>query len=262
MAALDPAELLPATGPTACPANADRRRGARRGRPAQAAAAAIDYDDMLTRLESALAGSSDAAQRLRARYRVVLVDEFQDTDPVQWSILRRTFHGHTTLVLIGDPKQAIYAFRGADVVTYLDATRAADHHATLGVNHRSAAPLLDALHTVFGGAALGDERIRVLPVEPRTTGDWSTGGAGAAAGGAAGRADGDQERHRLDRPARSVARDLADRVVSLLSGEAGVQPRDGGDGAGQPATSRCWCGRAPRAQLVQTQLHAPACPSC
>ncbi len=128
------------------------------------------YDDMLTRLDSALAGSPAAAERLRARYRVVLVDEFQDTDPVQWSILRRTFHGHITLVLIGDPKQAIYAFRGADVVTYLDATRAADHHATLGVNHRSDAPLLDALHTVFGGAALGDERIVVHPVDAAWSG--------------------------------------------------------------------------------------------
>ena len=75
------------------------------------------YDDMLTRLDDALRRSPEAAARLRARYRVVLVDEFQDTDPVQWSILRRAFHGHTTLVLIGDPKQAIYAFRGADVVT-------------------------------------------------------------------------------------------------------------------------------------------------
>nr|MBA3906584.1 UvrD-helicase domain-containing protein [Pseudonocardiales bacterium] len=123
------------------------------------------YDDMLTRLDAALAGSPSAAERLRTRYRVVLVDEFQDTDPVQWSILRRTFHGHTTLVLIGDPKQAIYAFRGADVVTYLDATRAAAHHATLAVNHRSDAPLLRALETVFNGAALGDERIVVHPVE-------------------------------------------------------------------------------------------------
>ena len=125
------------------------------------------YDDMLTRLASTLADPARgpaACARLRERYRVVLVDEFQDTDPVQWDILRRAFHGHTTLVLIGDPKQAIYAFRGADVVSYLDAVGAADTHATLAVNHRSDAPLLDALHTVFGGAALGDGRIVVRPV--------------------------------------------------------------------------------------------------
>ena len=66
-----------------------------------------------------------AAERLRERYRVVLVDEFQDTDPIQWDILRRAFHHHTTLILIGDPKQAIYAFRGADVFSYLDAVQQA-----------------------------------------------------------------------------------------------------------------------------------------
>ena len=122
------------------------------------------YDDMLTRLDDALGDpTSGAPGRLRARYSVVLVDEFQDTDPVQWSILRRAFHGHTTLVLIGDPKQAIYAFRGADVVSYLDATEAAGKHATLATNYRTDAPLLEALDSVFNGAALGD-RITVHPV--------------------------------------------------------------------------------------------------
>ncbi|WP_308257732.1 UvrD-helicase domain-containing protein [Pseudonocardia lacus] len=124
------------------------------------------YDDMLTRLADALADPArGAARRLRDRYRVVLVDEFQDTDPVQWEILRRAFHGHTALVLIGDPKQAIYAFRGADVVSYLEATEAATRHATLGTNWRSDAPLLAALDTVLAGAALGDRRITVHPVE-------------------------------------------------------------------------------------------------
>ena len=56
----------------------------------------------------------------------MLVDEFQDTDPIQWEIMRRAFgDGDATLVLIGDPKQAIYAFRGADVYAYLDAARGA-----------------------------------------------------------------------------------------------------------------------------------------
>jgi len=126
------------------------------------------YDDMLTRLRDTLddpvAGPA-ACARLRARYQVVLVDEFQDTDPVQWRILERAFYGHTTLVLIGDPKQAVYAFRGADVDSYLRAAASAGAHATLAVNHRSDAPLLDALHAIFGGVALGDERIVVRPVD-------------------------------------------------------------------------------------------------
>jgi exodeoxyribonuclease V beta subunit len=164
------ARLEPADAPTDSPAQvrhrfagAVRREVAHRKR----AGRLYTYDDMLTRLSGALRDPGGvAARRLRARYGVVLVDEFQDTDPVQWHILRSAFHGHTTLVLIGDPKQAIYAFRGADVVSYLDATEAADHHATLARNHRSDAPLLRALDTVFDGAALGDDRIRVHPVEP------------------------------------------------------------------------------------------------
>ena len=102
-----------------------------------------------------------ACERVRRGTAVVLVDEFQDTDPVQWDILRRAFHGNATLVLIGDPKQAIYAFRGADVVTYLRRGREADARATLATNWRSDRPLRRRLARLFGGAALGDERIVV-----------------------------------------------------------------------------------------------------
>ena len=125
------------------------------------------YDDMLTRLRDALADprwGDAAAARLRSRYRVVMVDEFQDTDPVQWEILRRAFHGPATLILIGDPKQAIYAFRGADVFSYLDAVEQADAVQTLATNWRSDAGLVAALDALMGGAALGDERIVVRPV--------------------------------------------------------------------------------------------------
>ena len=125
------------------------------------------YDDMLTRLRDALADPTNgpaAAERLRARYRIVMVDEFQDTDPIQWEILRRAFHGHATLILIGDPKQAIYAFRGADVYSYLDAVQQADRRSTLATNWRSDAGLVSSLEALMGGAALGDDRIVVRPV--------------------------------------------------------------------------------------------------
>jgi exodeoxyribonuclease V beta subunit len=135
----------------------------------------FSYDDMLTRLRDALADpvhGPAAADRLRARYRIVMVDEFQDTDPIQWEILRGAFHGHLTLILIGDPKQAIYAFRGADVYSYLDAVRQADQQLTLATNWRSDAALVSALEALMGGAALGDGRIVVRSVtadhkEPR-----------------------------------------------------------------------------------------------
>ena len=99
--------------------------GARRARPPQAAAAGDDLRRPAAPPRRARSRGRDGdavAARLRERYRVVLVDEFQDTDPVQWSILERAFAATgTTLVLIADPKQAIYAFRGADVYAYLAA---------------------------------------------------------------------------------------------------------------------------------------------
>ncbi|GLZ45923.1 RecBCD enzyme subunit RecB [Actinomycetospora sp. NBRC 106375] len=126
------------------------------------------FDDMLTRLRNALVDArlGDAAcARLRARFSVVLVDEFQDTDPIQWEILRVAFHGHSALTFIGDPKQAIYAFRGADVVSYLEAVESAGTKSGLATNWRSDAPLVRALEKIFNNAALGDEKIVVPHVE-------------------------------------------------------------------------------------------------
>ena len=128
----------------------------------------LSYDDLLSRLAHALEDpAAPARTRMRERWRIVLVDEFQDTDPVQWQVLSRAFGDHDegrAMVLIGDPKQAIYAFRGGDVATYLTAARTASTTATLGTNWRSDAALLDRLRTVLGGAALGDPEIVVHPV--------------------------------------------------------------------------------------------------
>jgi len=128
----------------------------------------LGYDDLLSRLAGALTPDDAAARdRMRSRWSIVLVDEFQDTDPVQWEVLRLAFAGHGTLILIGDPKQAIYAFRGGDVVTYLAAARTAGTRATLAENHRSDAPLVAALQVLMGGAELGDPAIVVRPVTAR-----------------------------------------------------------------------------------------------
>ena len=103
----------------------------------------LSYDDLLSQLRDALmVPDGAAAERMRQRWQIVLVDEFQDTDPVQWDVLHLAFNGHATMVLIGDPKQAIYAFRGGDVVTYLAAAETATTKQTLSVNWRSDAPLV------------------------------------------------------------------------------------------------------------------------
>ena len=103
-----------------------------------------------------------ARDRMRGRWRIVLVDEFQDTDPVQWQVLDRAFAGHATMVLIGDPKQAIYAFRGGDVVTYLAAARTADRRRPRWPRTGAATPPWSTgSRSCCGGAALGDPEIVV-----------------------------------------------------------------------------------------------------
>lgn len=110
------------------------------------------YDDLLADLAAALQGESGAplAASLRARYRAALVDEFQDTDPLQLDIFSRVFgSADHPLIFVGDPKQAIYGFRGADVFAYLDARQRADAGYALLQNRRSDPPLLAACNALF-----------------------------------------------------------------------------------------------------------------
>jgi exodeoxyribonuclease V beta subunit len=209
----------------------------------------LGYDDLLSRLADALeSDASPARERMRHRWQVVLVDEFQDTDPVQWCVLDRAFTGHATMVLIGDPKQAIYAFRGGDVPSYLAAAEGADQQRTLATNWRSDGPLVTALHALLGGAALGDPRIRVHPVEAHRTTSRLTGAPVAAplrvrrlpgpaapdAADAAG-ADAGAALVPVDRARRLIAADLAADVARLLSAgttyeaEDGPRPLEAGD---------------------------------
>ncbi len=122
----------------------------------------FDYDDLLALVLEALRGPSgdDLVRAVRARYQHALVDEFQDTDERQWEIFRRLFvdpladTAPTSLMVIGDPKQAIYGFRGADVHTYARACRqmreqAGAQRAVLDRSYRTSAALLDAVHAIL-----------------------------------------------------------------------------------------------------------------
>lgn len=125
----------------------------------------LGYDDLLTRLADALAtDGSPARLRMHQRWPIVMVDEFQDTDPVQWQVIDRAFSGRSTVILIGDPKQAIYAFRGGDIVTYLRAAQTAGERKTLDINWRSDSALVARLQVVLRGAQLGDPAIVVNDV--------------------------------------------------------------------------------------------------
>ncbi|MFZ0832807.1 MAG: exodeoxyribonuclease V subunit beta [Mycobacterium sp.] len=136
----------------------------------------LGYDDLLSRLADALdADRSPAQVRMHHRWPIVMVDEFQDTDPVQWRVIDRAFTGRSTVILIGDPKQAIYAFRGGDIVTYLTAAETAGVRMTLGKNWRSDGALVQRLQAVLGGAELGDPRIIVHEVDAHHAGSRLVG---------------------------------------------------------------------------------------
>jgi exodeoxyribonuclease V beta subunit len=115
------------------------------------------YDDLLNSLSEALNDEmrgTKLAAKLQRRYRFALVDEFQDTDPVQYNIFEKIYAGdevQSSLIMIGDPKQAIYGFRGADIYAYLKAVQDGDQDSvyTLRRNFRSNAGLIDAVNTLF-----------------------------------------------------------------------------------------------------------------
>ena len=113
---------------------------------------AISFNDLILRLADALKGKhgDQFAEILAKRYRVGLIDEFQDTDLTQYHILSTIFsHKNHYLYLIGDPKQAIYTFRGADIFSYFKAREVADFRLTLDRNYRSHPGLVDAINTLF-----------------------------------------------------------------------------------------------------------------
>ncbi|MFT4248815.1 MAG: exodeoxyribonuclease V subunit beta [Pseudomonas sp.] len=143
------------------------------------------YDDLVDGVARALDGPQGVvlARHLRAQYAVALVDEFQDTDERQWSIFSRVFGPQAPgadedgaepglLALIGDPKQAIYGFRGGDVRTYLAAAERAERAPPLGHNFRSRPALLAAIDALYAQAGYAEafltDGIAFHPVQPGT----------------------------------------------------------------------------------------------
>lgn len=135
----------------------------------------FSYDDVLVGLENALANSKRGAQlrnNIRKAYPVALVDEFQDTDPVQYRIFKMIYRGHSdaALFMIGDPKQSIYGFRGADIFAYLQAKDDAPsgNRYNLDHNYRSVPTLIDGINALFNyhDKPFILENIPYQPVQP------------------------------------------------------------------------------------------------
>ena len=189
------------------------------------------YDDLLSDLRAALEaeGSGILSGTIRKKYRAALVDEFQDTDPVQFAVFESLFgQGETALFLIGDPKQAIYSFRGADLFAYIRAASSVQRRYTLAENWRSEPGLIRAVNTLFGRRA-NPFLYESVPFGPARAADGrkstplTLGGRQEAPlrlwvlDGEGGRIPGEQARERIR---RAVAAEVARLIEAGRRGEA------------------------------------------
>jgi exodeoxyribonuclease V beta subunit len=251
----------------------------------KAASRKFGFADMLTRLKSALAGENGAAlcSRILARYPAAMIDEFQDTSPDQYAIFDMLYKvagndADTGLFLIGDPKQAIYGFRGADIHSYLAARRATEgRHYWLAQNFRSTDPLVQAVNQLFvhaegqgelpghpkGAFGFRDGKDNALPFQPvKAKGrDECLVRAGVAVPAMtvwAGAADGYEK---MDVMQGQFARACAEQIVGLLNdGSAGFDSLQGMRRLA-PADFAILVKNRYEAAVVQRALHARGVPS-
>ena len=210
------------------------------------------------------AGASDL---LRRRYSIALVDEAQDTDPIQWQILRSVFD-ESRLVVIGDPKQSIYAFRGADIESYLSAVEDPTTHRTLVTNWRSDGPLIAALDALLAGATFGDDRIGYRPVLPAERNRKARiSGAGSAL--EIRRFSGDfllpRQQYKpffyVGEARGAVAADVAAEVVRLLDDGVTLTGSDGGARPLGPGDIAVLCRTGRQVGMIRDALTAAGVPS-
>ncbi|SFE07622.1 DNA helicase/exodeoxyribonuclease V, beta subunit [Chitinophaga sp. CF118] len=111
----------------------------------------LSYDDMIVNLHNALVKRENPAleEALRNKYKAVFVDEFQDTDRLQYEIFEKAFSTNTVLFYIGDPKQSIYAWRKADIFTYFKAREKVEHMYSMNKNYRSSSTFIGAMNKFF-----------------------------------------------------------------------------------------------------------------
>ena len=230
----------------------------------------VTFDDTLVEardaLNEALIGAG-ARELLSRRYSIALVDEAQDTDPIQWQVLRAVFDG-TRLVVIGDPKQSIYAFRGADIESYLSAVDNADAHRTLETNWRSDGRLIDALDALLAGATFGDERIAYRPVQPaepnrtaRISGTRNTLEIRRFSGDFPLRRQQYKPFFYVGDARKAVAADVAAEVVRLLHDDVTLAGSDGEDRPLGPGDVAVLCRTGRQVGMIREELSARAVPS-
>ncbi|MCH8557555.1 MAG: exodeoxyribonuclease V subunit beta [Balneolia bacterium] len=128
------------------------------------------FDDILTSTHHAVESNQEMRMKLRKQYPVALVDEFQDTDPIQLGIFKKLYFDADVkngLFMIGDPKQSVYKFRGADINSYLSVAKNKKVSTfTLGKNYRSVKPMVDAVNALFQFVEPGREWPGGLAFQP------------------------------------------------------------------------------------------------
>ncbi len=126
-------------------------------------AAVFSPDALLLKVKEALYSEAFVSS-VRKKFKAAIVDEFQDTDPIQWTILKTLFPPHSLLYLVGDPKQSIYAFRNADVDVYLQAAQERGAKKHLTTNFRSTPSLVEGLNRLFSKATKAFHPIPDVPL--------------------------------------------------------------------------------------------------
>ena len=228
----------------------------------------LTHDDVVRRTRDAVLADEVGRRELAARFQLVLVDEFQDTDAQQWDIIRSVFladDATTDVVVVGDPKQAIYSFRGADVHAYLRAREAAGGTDTLGESWRMEPGLVTATNLLFRGASFGEASIEHHDLAaphrpagqrtPRLTGDPLKAEITVrVVPNDSGRKDGPPTYVSAGPGRQRVAADVADTVAQLLGSAATITPATGPDRALRPIDIAVLVGTHVEADLVAEAL--------
>ncbi|MGD0820285.1 MAG: UvrD-helicase domain-containing protein [Desulfomonilia bacterium] len=226
----------------------------------------VHFDDLLVRMHQALRsrGGDALAGTVAGRFKAALIDEFQDTDPLQYEIFTRCFAG-SCLFFIGDPKQAIYSFRGADVFTYARAASGVEeaHRHTLVHNWRSVPGLIEAVNAVFSRVEYPFvfDWIRFEAAEPAPKTDRKT-----LTGVDEGHLQvwfmdaGQAPELTVEQAGRAVCRAVAFEISRLLNGAGGNEVKLGGERL-KPSDMAVLVRTNIQARMVRDSLHAALIPS-
>lgn len=222
----------------------------------------LSFDDLLQLLYEGISGPTGKAlaEQLATRYRAALIDEFQDTDPTQYAIFTEAFRARNVpLFLIGDPKQAIYAFRGADVFAYMRAaTDAGARSYSLDTNWRSDATLIEAVNHFFESATRPFylEDIAFDPVKARPNAEPQFDGPLKDRAAFELRALSAEDAGNADQSTRVATQDVASEIAELLASDSKID--------GEPLRPHHFavlCRSNRQCELIQDALRALNVPS-